>query len=191
MSVKYISNGNPNMLIWNPETKKMLCQFINGEFETDNKKAIQILDTVAAAERKDSLGNPLPPRISRADGAKAKAVALDHAPTAPEDMSVKQLKAYAKENEIDIPAKAKSKKDILGMIYGADESEVVTEETPPADDAGSELDDEVEGGEAEEVLEDMSIKQIKKYAKENKINLPRKAKGKTAILAVIAEAMAD
>ncbi|MCK5609784.1 hypothetical protein KAR91_48380 [Candidatus Pacearchaeota archaeon] len=134
-SVKYVSNGNPDMLIWNPESKKMLCQFQNGEFETDKKKAIQILDTVAAAKRKDSLGNPLPPRISRADGAKTKAAKLDHAPTAPEDMSVKQLKDYAKENKIELPAKVKSKKDILGMIYGADESEAPVPEETPDDDS--------------------------------------------------------
>lgn len=116
---KYISNGNPNMLIWNPETKKYLCQFEDGFFETNDKKAIAILDTVAATEKKDSLGNPIPPRISRADGKKTEAVKLDHAPTAPEDMSIKQLKAYAKENEIDIPKNAKGKTDVLAVIEEA------------------------------------------------------------------------
>lgn len=117
--MKYVSNGNPNMCIWNPETKKLLCQFQDGEFETNDKKAIEILDTVAAMEKEDINGNPLPPRISRADGAKTKAAELKHAPTAPEDMSLKQIIAYAKENKIDIPKKAKGKNAILEIVTAA------------------------------------------------------------------------
>ena len=117
--MKYVSNGNPNMVIWNPETKKLLCQFSNGEFETNDKKAIEILDTVAAMKKKDINGNPLPPRISRADGKKTKAAELKHAPTAPEDMSFEQIKAYAKEHKIDLPEKAKSKTKILAIITEA------------------------------------------------------------------------
>ncbi len=121
--MKYISNGNPNMVIWNPETKKNLCQFQNGVFETNDKKAIEILDTVAAMEKKDINGKPLPPRISRADGKKTEIAELNHAPTAPEDMSVKQLAAYAKENEIDIPKNAKGKTAILAVIAEAEAAE--------------------------------------------------------------------
>lgn len=119
MSVKYKSNGNPNLYVWNPETKKLLCQFVNGFFETDDKKAIQILDTVAAMEKEDIHGNPIPPRLSRDDGKQTEPAPLDHAPTAPEDMSIKQLAAYAKENEIDIPKKAKGKTAILAVIEEA------------------------------------------------------------------------
>ena len=117
--MKYVSNGNPNMIIWNPETKKILCQFQDGKFETNDKKAIVILDNVAATENRNMLGEIKPPRISRDDGTKTKTTQLDHAPTAPEDMSIKQLIAYAKENEIDIPKKAKGKTAVLAVIEEA------------------------------------------------------------------------
>ena len=127
--MKYLSNGNPGMLIWNPETKKILCKFVDGEFETEDKKEIKILDVVAATKKKDASGKLVQPRIRRADGSEAKASKLDHAPTAPEDMSVKQLTEYAKEKGIDLPKKAKGKTAIL---------EIVTEAM--ADDSGDDAD---------------------------------------------------
>ena len=123
--MKYVSNGNPALLVWNPETKRFLCQFVDGVFETEEKKAIKILDTIAATKKKDMEGKPVPPRISRADGKKAVASELKQAPTAPEDLSIKQLKEYAKEKGIDIPKKAKGKTAILEIITEAEAGEPV------------------------------------------------------------------
>lgn len=112
MSTKYVSNGNPNMLVWNPETKALLCQFSDGVFETDDKNAIRVLDTLAAKEEN--------PRVSRADGTKTKKAVLVEPPTPPEDMSEKQLKAYAKENDIELPKNAKTKVAILAFLAEAE-----------------------------------------------------------------------
>ena len=80
-------------------------QFKNGFFETDKRKCISVLDRVVECRRSDG-SIPEEAKIE-----KAKEVNI-------EDMSVRQLRAYAKKNKIVVPAGMRAKNDIMKVVLG-------------------------------------------------------------------------
>ena len=41
--MKFYSEDTPGLIVWDKEKKKILCQFVKGEFETEDKRIIGIL----------------------------------------------------------------------------------------------------------------------------------------------------
>ena len=107
--MKYLSEI-PHLQVWNPTKRKPLCTFKNGEYETDDELEISILDSVAG--------------VTRADGSEPEGEEYV-APPEPEkviaemdldEMSLKQLREYAKSNKITIPFGTRSTEGVRAFI---------------------------------------------------------------------------
>lgn len=103
--MKYKSLVNARLLVWNPLENRKLCQFENGEYEAETKEEKKILDTIPGVVRSDGTS----PTEAESKPVEAAEIPLD-------EQSVKQIKAFAKQNGIDLPKSATTKKAILAVI---------------------------------------------------------------------------
>ena len=106
--MKYKSLVSDSLLVWNPLKQKMLCQFVNGEYEAETRDEQKVLDTIPGVVRADGTS----PTEAESKPVEAAEVPLD-------ERSVKQIKAFAKENGVDLPKSATTKKAILAAIAEA------------------------------------------------------------------------
>ena len=109
--MKYLSNANLFLSIWDEENGKKLCQFVNGEYETNDKREIEILDSVAAQV-------DAPIRREGKPGPAIKDPDKQPIELKLKDMGIPQLKKIAKAENINIPL-ATSKNAIIEVIEAA------------------------------------------------------------------------
>jgi len=105
--------------VWNPKKNRMLCQFQDGLYETEDEYEIGLLDNVPSVERVDGKA----PKAKKAETAPLPDIPV-------EDMSVPQLKKFAKVKGIQIPSSKRSKVMILDHVLAEIES---AEVDSPAD----------------------------------------------------------
>ena len=110
-SVKFETNEgvNQGLVPWNRAKGKTFGPFVNGEYETEDAEEIAILDRISDVYHAD--GSP-----------PVEAEEVVEADVNLEDMSIKQLKEYAKAEEISLKG-AKTKAEIVKAIQAEIEAE--------------------------------------------------------------------
>lgn len=97
---------NQGLVPWNRAKGKTFGPFVNGEYKTEDAEEIAILDRVADVHRAGGAAPVEADEVVEAD------VVL-------EDMSIPQLRKYAKEEELELPKGLKSKAEVLKAVQDA------------------------------------------------------------------------
>ena len=108
-----------------------------------------------------------------------------------ESMSLKELKALAKENGIKVNPKIDKDtliEELSEVLYGDDEDADTDEDDDEADEADEDADDEADEDDID--LESMSLGELRKLAKQNSIKYTPKTK-KEELIEWLEEALAD
>ena len=92
--MKFYTNDSENVIVWNPDRGKRLCQFKNGEYETEIQEETSILE-----------------KIFKYEGQEVKEPTI-------QEMNLKELRAIAREK--GIKGYSRMAKEILLMKLAGD-----------------------------------------------------------------------
>ncbi len=109
----YKSNTSKNLRVWDAQKNKLLCRFDQGVYETDDERIIKVLESVPEVELVGASSAPV--KSKAADNVDSLVIDVDGVELTMKN-TLADMREFAEELEIELPAAAKSKKAVMKFL---------------------------------------------------------------------------